>query len=157
MSMIFIAEDDKTIAESIKKELSAWQIEAECVKKFDSIADEIKEYAPDLILLDIGLPFFNGFYWCTEIRIFTNVPIVFLSSADDSMNIVMAMNMGGDDFISKPFDMKVLIAKIQAVLRRTGGMEFNSKTLHCRGVELSLDECTMSKSKKQRLLQKTSF
>ncbi|MCR5212845.1 MAG: response regulator transcription factor [Eubacterium sp.] len=157
MSRIFIVEDDKAIAESIKKELMTWQIEAECVTNFDKISQEAQAYNPDLILLDIGLPFYNGFYWCTEIRRFSNVPIVFLSSADDSMNIVMAMNMGGDDFISKPFDMKVLIAKIQAILRRTGDMEFNNKELHCGTLILNLDECTMSKDANIINLTKNEF
>lgn len=164
MNRIFIVEDDRVIADSIKKELSTWQIDAECVIDFEKISEEVKHYNPDMVLLDIGLPYFNGFYWCTEIRKFSNVPIVFLSSADDSMNIVMAMNMGGDDFISKPFDMKVLIAKIQAVLRRTGGMEFNNQTLHCRDIELSLDDCTMSRdgitvdlTKNEFLILKTLF
>ncbi len=164
MNRIFIVEDDRVIADSIKKELSTWQIDAECVIDFEKISEEVKHYNPDMVLLDIGLPYFNGFYWCTEIRKFSNVPIVFLSSADDSMNIVMAMNMGGDDFISKPFDMKVLIAKIQAILRRTGGMEFNNQTLHCRDIELSLDDCTMSRdgitvdlTKNEFLILKTLF
>ncbi len=164
MNRIFIVEDDRVIADSIKKELSTWQIDAECVIDFEKIPEEVKHYNPDMVLLDIGLPYFNGFYWCTEIRKFSNVPIVFLSSADDSMNIVMAMNMGGDDFISKPFDMKVLIAKIQAILRRTGGMEFNNQTLHCRDIELSLDDCTMSRdgitvdlTKNEFLILKTLF
>ncbi|MCR5273086.1 MAG: response regulator transcription factor [Lachnospiraceae bacterium] len=157
MSRIFIVEDDSAIAESIKKELTKWQIEASCVKNFENIAEEVRQYNPDMVLLDIGLPFFNGFYWCTEIRRFSNVPIVFLSSADDSMNIVMAMNMGGDDFISKPFDMPVLIAKTQAILRRTRGMEFNSKTLHGGDVILNLDECTMSKDGETIELTKNEF
>ncbi|SFB09257.1 DNA-binding response regulator, OmpR family, contains REC and winged-helix (wHTH) domain [Acetitomaculum ruminis DSM 5522] len=143
MSKIFIVEDDKVIAESIIKQLKSWHMDAVCVKNFENIVGELKEYNPNLVLLDIGLPFFNGFYWCTKIREFSKVPIVFLSSADDSMNIVMAMNMGGDDFISKPFDMSVLIAKIQAVLRRSGEVFASSNSLLINDVILNLDECTM--------------
>jgi DNA-binding response OmpR family regulator len=157
MSKVFIVEDDNVIASSIIKELSIWHIEAACVTNFEKVTEQIKEFNPDLILLDIGLPYYNGFYWCTEIRKFSKVPIVFLSSADESMNIVMGMNMGGDDFISKPFDMPVLIAKIQAMLRRTCGMEFNSNTIHCKDVYLNLDECTMKKDEKTTSLTKNEF
>lgn len=93
-----------------------------------NVTEEIKEFSPDIVLMDINLPYYNGFYWCAEIRKFSKIPIVFLSSADDNMNIVMAMNMGGDDFIAKPFDLAVLSAKLQAVLRRSYGMELKSHT-----------------------------
>lgn len=119
MYRIYIAEDDESIARSVSKGLSGWDFETRCAADFRSIAQEIDEFRPHLVLLDITLPFFNGFYWCGEIRRNSRVPIVFISSASDNMNIVMAMNMGGDDFIAKPFDMNVLVAKIQALLRRS--------------------------------------
>ena len=119
MYRIMIVEDDKGIAQAISKQISMWNIESVCVNDFRNIMGELAECKPHLVLLDISLPFYNGYYWCEEIRKVSKVPIIFLSSASDNMNIVMAMNMGGDDFIAKPFDMGVLIAKIQAVLRRT--------------------------------------
>ena len=157
MSRIFIVEDEQSIAESISKQLAVWQVEAVCVKDFTNIAQEVREADPDLVLMDIGLPYFNGFYWCAEIRKFSKVPIVFLSSADDSMNIVMALNMGGDDFISKPFDMQVLIAKIQAILRRTRDTDDISRNLQCNGVTLLVDECCLSSGGEQIPLTKNEY
>ena len=157
MSRIFIVEDDKTIAEGIGKQLQLWNLDAVCVNDFTKVDEEVREAAPDLVLMDLGLPSFNGFYWCTEIRKFSKVPIVFLSSADDNMNIVMAMNMGGDDFISKPFDMNVLIAKIQAMLRRTGGMEYASQVLRAGEVTLHLEECSISAGENTLDLTKNEF
>lgn len=93
---------------------------------FEHVLQEFASYDPQLVLLDIGLPFYNGFYWCGEIRKVSRVPIIFISSAADSMNIIMAMNMGGDDFLVKPFDLKVMTAKVQALLRRT--YDFGGKT-----------------------------
>ena len=157
MSRIYIVEDDKSIAESIAKQLQMWNMEGICVHDFAKVDEEVREAAPDLVLMDIGLPYFNGFYWCTEIRKFSRVPIVFLSSADDNMNIVMAMNMGGDDFISKPFDMNVLIAKIQAMLRRAGGMEVAPQTLQCGGVTLPLAGCALSAGDERMTLTKNEY
>ena len=157
MSRIYIVEDDKSIAESIVKQLQLWNMEAISVSDFAKVDEEVREVAPDLVLMDIGLPYFNGFYWCTEIRKFSRVPIVFLSSADDNMNIVMAMNMGGDDFISKPFDMNVLIAKIQAMLRRAGGMDVAPQTLSCGDVTLHLEECALSAGEERIPLTKNEY
>jgi DNA-binding response OmpR family regulator len=157
MSRIYIVEDDKSIAESIAKQLQLWNMEGICVNDFAKVDEEVREAAPDLVLMDIGLPYFNGFYWCTEIRKFSRVPIVFLSSADDNMNIVMAMNMGGDDFISKPFDMNVLIAKIQAMLRRAGGMDVAPQTLRCGEVTLHLEECALSAGEERIPLTKNEY
>ena len=103
MYRIYIAEDDESIAAAIARGLSAWDFEVRTASDFKRIADEIAEYDPHLVLLDITLPFYNGFYWCSELRRNSRVPVVFISSAADNMNIVMAMNMGGDDFIAKPF------------------------------------------------------
>ncbi len=119
MYRVLIIEDDMGIAEAIKEQAMKWNIEAKCVQNFRNVLSELAESDPHLVLLDISLPFFNGYYWCTEIRKISKVPIIFISSAADNMNIVMAMNMGADDFIAKPFDQSILIAKIQALLRRT--------------------------------------
>ena len=118
MYRVLIVEDDRGIAESVRDAAAAWGFDARCAENFRDVAGEFAAFAPHLVLMDIGLPFFDGYHWCREIRRTSSVPIIFLSSASDNMNIVMAMNMGGDDFIAKPFDLSVLIAKMQALLRR---------------------------------------
>lgn len=97
MYRILIVEDDETIAEEIKKQLQLWNFDAECVKNFREIMPVFSKYEPHLVLLDISLPFFNGYYWCSEIRKVSKVPVIFISSASDNMNIVMAVNMGADE------------------------------------------------------------
>ncbi len=134
---ILIVEDDKGIAEAIKKQIEMWGLQAKSVQDFRNIMAEFAEYDPQLVLLDISLPFFNGYHWCSEIRKVSKVPIIFISSAADNMNIVMAMNMGGDDFIAKPFDHSVLIAKIQALLRRTYDFGVGRTILEHRGAILN--------------------
>ena len=136
MYRIYIAEDDESIAAAIARGLSAWDFEVRTASDFKRIADEIAEYDPHLVLLDITLPFYNGFYWCSELRRNSRVPVVFISSAADNMNIVMAMNMGGDDFIAKPFDLDVLTAKVQALLRRTYDFAPAEPVLSHRGAVL---------------------
>ena len=118
MYRILIVEDDRGIAGAIQGAAAAWGFDARSTENFRDVAGEFAAFQPHLVLMDIGLPFFDGYYWCREIRRTSSVPIIFLSSASDNMNIVMAMNMGGDDFIAKPFDLSVLIAKMQALLRR---------------------------------------
>ena len=119
MYKILIVEDDNTIAERLASHLKKWNYKTVCVRDFKNVTEEFKKTDPQLVILDIGLPFYNGFYWCQEIRKVSKVPVLFLSSASDNMSIIMAVNMGGDDFIAKPFDLNVLTAKVQALLRRT--------------------------------------
>ena len=133
---IFLVEDDEVIAREISQFLTAWGLETKCAEDFSDVLAQFQEWKPQLVLMDISLPFHNGFYWCQEIRKQSEVPVVFLSSAADNMNIVMAMNMGGDDFIAKPFDMSVLMAKIQALLRRTYDFAQPSPLLAHRGAVL---------------------
>ena len=144
MYRIMIIEDDKGIAQAISKQTSMWNIEGVCVNDFRNIMGELAECKPHLVLLDISLPFYNGYYWCEEIRKVSKVPIIFLSSASDNMNIVMAMNMGGDDFIAKPFDMGVLIAKIQAVLRRTYDFTASVSIIEHKGLILNTENNTLT-------------
>lgn len=143
MYRIYIAEDDESIAAAIARGLSAWDFEVRTASDFKRIADEIAEYEPHLVLLDITLPFYNGFYWCSELRRNSRVPVVFISSAADNMNIVMAMNMGGDDFIAKPFDMSVLTAKIQALLRRTYDFAEQVGVIEHNGAKLNTSEAAL--------------
>ena len=119
MYRLLIVEDDRGIAEGVREQAEAWDITAHIVTDFHGVMAEFSRFDPHIVLLDISLPFFNGYHWCGEIRRVSNVPVIFISSAADNMNMIMAMNMGADDFIAKPFDGSVLIAKIQALLRRT--------------------------------------
>lgn len=119
MYRIMIVEDDPVIARTVKETLISWGMEVYCVQDFRNIMAEFAGVSPHLVLMDISLPFFNGFHWCQEIRKVSSVPVIFLSSASDNMNIIMAVNMGADDFIAKPFDLSIMTAKVQALLRRT--------------------------------------
>ena len=136
MYRVLIVEDDRGIAESVRDAAAAWGFDARCAENFRDVAGEFAAFAPHLMLMDIGLPFFDGYYWCREIRRTSSVPIIFLSSASDNMNIVMAMNMGGDDFIAKPFDLSVLIAKMQALLRRAYDFAPSAPEPEHRGAKL---------------------
>ncbi|MFQ8602946.1 MAG: response regulator transcription factor [Anaerovoracaceae bacterium] len=145
MYKIFIVEDDDVITELILKGLNKWGFEARICENLRNVCEEFIEFDPQLVLMDISLPFFNGYHWCSEIRKFSKVPIMFISSADENMNIVMAINMGGDDFVSKPFDMELLLAKVQALLRRS--YDFNIQQtgiLEHRGIILNSTVCTVS-------------
>ena len=119
MYKIFIVEDDEMIAGGLKRHLESWGYAVECAQDLGNVMTEFVRASPHLVLMDIKLPFYNGYHWCSEIRKISKVPVIFLSSAADNMNIVMAVNMGGDDFIAKPFDLDVLTVKIQAMLRRS--------------------------------------
>lgn len=143
MYRILIVEDDKIIARSIKRHLDGWDYETACVEDFSSVMEKFTEFAPQLVLMDIKLPFFNGYHWCAEIRKISKVPVIFISSASDNMNIVMAVNMGGDDFVAKPFDLDVLTVKIQAMLRRSYDFVGQSTVIEHKGAFLNLTEATM--------------
>ena len=141
---ILIVEDDEVIAHSIQKLMGDWGWEACCVEDFSKVLDTFASYNPHLVILDIALPACNGFYWCMEIRKISRVPVVFLSSASDNMNIVIVMNMGGDDFIAKPFDRNVLAAKIQAILRRTYDFAANTELIAHKGAVLNTADATLT-------------
>ena len=136
-------EDDETIARLIKKHLEKWEYEVSTVQDFGNVLGEFAVCDPQLVLLDIRLPFYNGHYGCTQIRQVSKVPIIFLSSVSDNMNIVMAMNMGADDFIPKPFDLEVLTAKVQALLRRSYDFAGSSSMLEHKGMLLNLSDATL--------------
>jgi DNA-binding response OmpR family regulator len=143
MYRILIIEDDFSMAHTMERQIQSWGNQVHIVENFQNIMEEFEGYHPQLVLLDIMLPFYNGYHWCSEIRRRSNVPVVFLSSASDNMNIVMAMNMGGDDFIAKPVDLDVMMAKIQAVLRRTYDMSGDVPTLEHCGAVLNLNDTTL--------------
>lgn len=143
MYRIYIIEDDSIIAGKIKEHMTNWGFEARCASDFRNIMGEFAEYDPHMVLLDISLPFFNGYHWCEEIRRVSKVPVIFLSSAADNMNIIMAMSMGGDDFIAKPFDMNVLVAKVQAVLRRTYDFGGQTQVIEHMGALLNMSDASL--------------
>ena len=144
MYKILIVEDDEIIARSIQEHLQAWNYEVYRIQDFSQVMAEFAAVQPQLVLMDITLPFYNGYHWCSEIRKISRVPIVFLSSAADNMNMIMAMNMGADDFISKPFDLQVLTAKLQAILRRTYDFGGQMSVLEHRGAVLNLSDGSLS-------------
>lgn len=143
MYKIMIIEDDLTIARTLKEHLSKWDYSALYVSDFKNIIAEFSEFEPNAVLIDVMLPSFNGFYWCSEIRKISKVPIMFISSVGDNMNIVMAMNMGGDDFIVKPFDLNVLTAKLGALIRRAYSLQEHINTIEHDGVILNLNDATL--------------
>jgi two-component system response regulator protein BraR/BceR len=141
---ILVVEDDEVIAGAIAKSVAKWGYEVECVSDFQDVLGHFVRFDPQLVLLDLSLPFYNGFHWCSEIRKLSKVPIIFISSASDNLNIVLAMNMGGDDFIVKPFDLTVLAAKIRALLRRTYDFAGQTNLLEHKGAILNLSEATLT-------------
>ena len=154
MYKILIVEDDLIIAKTIKNHIESWGFEAESITNFKDILSTFVSYDPQLVLLDISLPFFNGYHWCSEIRKVSKVPIIFISSSSDNMNIVMAINMGGDDLISKPFDLNVLTAKVQALLRRTYDFAGQSNLIEHKGAILNTSDSTLAYDGKKIELSK---
>lgn len=140
MYRIFIVEDDRTIAQEVSRLAESWGLEPRCAQDFRAVTEEAAAFQPHLIILDIVLPCFDGYHWCRLLRQQTNAPILFLSSASDNMNVIMAMNFGADDFIAKPFDGGVLMAKVQALLRRSYDMSAPAVLREWRGAQLSADD-----------------
>ena len=157
MYRLLIIEDDNGIAEAIKEQAKLWDLETHCVENFRNVMTEFAKFAPHIILLDISLPFFNGYHWCSEIRKVSKVPIIFISSASDNMNMIMAMNMGADDFIGKPFDQSVLIAKLQAMLRRTYDFATSVLILEHRGALLNTGDNTLTYQDEKIELSKNEY
>lgn len=142
---ILLIEDDQSIFELVLQRLEQWGFTVEGVNDFHTVMDDYRTYVPDLVMIDIQLPAFDGFHWCREIRAVSNVPILFLSSRDHPMDMVMAMQMGADDFVQKPFHMDVLIAKIQAILRRTYDYkEQVNSTIEWQGAIIDYDRALVS-------------
>ena len=154
---ILIVEDDAAIAGAITRILDSWQMESRCVRDFRDVLREFTEYDPHLVLMDVTLPFFNGYHWCSEIHKISAVPVLFVSSAAENMNIVMAVDMGGDDFIAKPFDPAVLMAKIRALLRRTYDLGDRVPVIEHRGAVLNLNDGTLLCDGKKTELTRNEF
>lgn len=157
MYRIFLIEDDPSMADAVKRQLETWGNQVCIAKDFQNIMKEFVSFDPHLVLVDIMLPFYNGYYWCTEIRKVSSVPVIFISSASDNMNIVMAINMGGDDFIAKPFDLNVLNAKVQAILRRTYDLAGKVPMLENEGAILNLNDMSLTFEEERVELTKNEF
>ena len=157
MYRALIVEDDRSIAKLIKEQAQMWDIDCRMVEKFRDVLADFTEYQPHIVLLDIGLPIFNGYHWCSEIRKISKVPIIFISSASDNMNIVMAMNMGGDEFIEKPFDLNVVTAKVQAVLRRAYALQGTANIIEHGEMLLNLGDASLTIAGQKIELTKNEF
>lgn len=157
MFKIFVVDDSKIISEKLKEELEKWGFEIILVDDFEKVIDIFKKENPDLVVMDIALPYYDGYFWTRKIRDLSNVPIIFLSSKEDTMNKIMAMEMGADDFVSKPFDLDLLIAKIKALLRRTYDYKDNLDRLELGGLVLDLKSMTVSFCEKSIDLSKNEF
>ena len=155
---ILLVEDDETMVDILKRNLEKWGYLVHVAEDFQNVMQEFQDFEPQLVLMDISLPFYNGYYWCGEIRKVSKVPVIFLSSSGDDMNLVMAINLGADDFVAKPFRMEVLTAKIQAVLRRpyTFGTASPSVLTH-KGLTLNLDTSVLSYGQEKLELGKNEF
>lgn len=140
---VLIIEDDLNAAQSISKFLSAWGFQCEYLQNFQLITEQFIQFKPEIILLDITLPNYNGYHWCKEIRRISKVPIIFISSISDNLNMILAINMGGDDFVVKPFDLNFLLAKINSLLRRTYDFQGEMNVVACGDVILDLDNAKL--------------
>ena len=157
MYRIFLVEDDSVIAGEMKRVIDSWGFETKCAEDFRSVLEEFSAFDPHLVLLDLALPFYNGYHWCAEIRRTSSVPILFISSAADNMSMVMAMNMGADDFIAKPFDLDVLTAKVQALLRRTYDFAPAAPVLSHRGAVLQAGDQSLLVNGEKLPLSKNEY
>ncbi|MFV0393790.1 MAG: response regulator transcription factor, partial [Coprobacillaceae bacterium] len=157
MHKILIIEDDMTIAKTLASHLSQWEYKVEYITDFKNVMEFFTSFDPQLVLLDISLPLFNGYHWCQEIRNVSKIPIIFISSQEENMNIIMAMNMGADDFITKPFDLQVLTAKIQAILRRSYSFVNNTNIITYEDVILNCNNATLSYHEQNIELTKNEF
>lgn len=158
MFKILIIEDDVKIRDIILENIQKWGYEGQVVENFGKVMESFAEYAPHLVLLDINLPAFDGFYWCGRIREVSKVPILFISSRTSNMDIVMAVNMGGDDFVQKPFSLEVLLAKINALLRRTYSYaDAAANILEHHGVVLNIKDSSLIYQEQKLELTKNEF
>ena len=153
---IFLVEDDKVIAEEIKRHLNFWNYEIKIAEDFQNIFDDFKNFHPDLVLMDVSLPFYNGYHWCKIIRKNSKVPILFISAADENLNLIMAMDLGADDYLTKPFELELLQIKIRALLRRA--YEYiETRNIFYKDIRLDCDNMIISRENKEIELTKNEF
>ena len=154
---ILLVEDDRSLADAICAQMKLWALECTCAADFRAVMAEFARVQPHLVLMDVSLPYMSGYHWCAEIRKVSSVPVIFISSASDNMNIIMAVNMGGDDFVPKPFDLSVLTAKVQAVLRRTYDLSGKVPVLEHQGAILNLNDASLTYNGEKIDLTKNEF
>lgn len=153
---IFLVEDDKVIAEEIERHLNFWNYEIKIAEDFQNIFDDFKNFHPDLVLMDVTLPFYNGYHWCKIIRKNSKVPILFISAADENLNLIMAMDLGADDYLTKPFELELLQIKIRALLRRA--YEYiETRNISYKDISLDCDKMIISRENKEIELTKNEF
>ena len=153
---IFLVEDDKVIAEEIERHLNFWNYEIKIAEDFQNIFDDFKSFHPDLVLMDATLPFYNGYHWCKIIRKNSKVPILFISAADENLNLIMAMDLGADDYLTKPFELELLQIKIRALLRRA--YEYiETRNISYKNISLDCDKMIISRENKEIELTKNEF
>lgn len=157
MYKMLIVEDDPMIADEVAAQIAPWGIEAKKADDLRNVMQVFAKFQPHIVLLDISLPFFNGYHWCEQIRAVSKVPVIFISSASDNMNIVMAMNLGADDFVSKPFDMNVLTSKVRALLRRTYDFGASVPLLEHKGAILNTGDGSLSVNGEKVSLSKNEY
>jgi DNA-binding response OmpR family regulator len=154
---IYLVEDDEMLAEEISRLLKKWGYEVCVAKAYNDILQEFLAIQPDVVLMDVNIPSFDGFYWCRKIRDISAVPVIYISSRDSSMDVIMGMNNGGDDYLVKPFDNAVLVAKLQAIIRRTYELSVREPhVLRYRGLTLYLDEAIAAYENKKMNLRRTN-
>ena len=154
---VYVVEDDDVILNALKKFLQNWSYEVHVADDFSTVYEKFLKVNPDLVLLDVSLPFFNGYYWCEQIRKSSNVPIIFISSADENLNKIMAMNMGADDYITKPFDLELLLAKIKAILRRTFEYSESTNNISYKDVIIDRDRMVLKFDNEEISLSKNEY
>lgn len=154
---VYVVEDDDVILKALKKFLQNWSYEVHVAEDFSSVYEKFLKVNPDLVLLDVSLPFFNGYYWCEQIRKSSNVPIIFISSADENLNKIMAMNMGADDYITKPFDLELLLAKIKALLRRSYEYKDFSNNISYKDLMIDRDRMVLKFANEEISLSKNEY
>lgn len=157
MYKILIIEDDLIISQELKNHMKNWGYDVKVLEDFNNVLKEFVAFDPQLVLLDISLPFFNGYHWCSEIRKISKVPIIFISSSSDNMNILLAITQGADDFIAKPFDLNLLTAKVQALLRRTYDFSLQTNLMEHKGVILNISDATLTYNGEKINLSKNEF
>jgi DNA-binding response OmpR family regulator len=154
---ILIIEDDLNVARELSISLKKWSFEVDIIKNFDNILKEVIYNKPSLILMDVNLPYYDGFYWCEKIREVSKVPIIFLSSRDSNMDIIMGINNGGDDYITKPFSTEVLISKINALLRRSYDYNNSDTLIYYNDAVLDIEKCIFRYDDKEIELTKNEI
>ena len=157
MEDILLVEDNLEVAKEIKLSLEKWGMKVQLIEDFSNVLEEVVKKQPKLVLMDVNLPYYDGFYWCGRIREVSKLPILFLSSRDSNMDVIMGINNGGDDYITKPFSVEVLISKINALLRRSYDYVSSDSLLYYDDIILDTEKCILKKADKSVELTKNEL